>query len=103
MKRYQNRSLLHCAKDQPCVLCGRDEKGITVPAHLPGEMYGMGGGMGGKTHDYIVAHLCNTPFPDGSPSCHEKMDTIWRRDCQIRMKALCLTLERLFANGGMRA
>jgi len=93
MKRYQNRRLLYMAKDQPCVLCG--SVGTTVGAHLPGSIYGMQAGTGQKTHDWLVAHLCF--------NCHDKMDTIWRRDCQIRMKALCLTLERLFANGGMSA
>ena len=92
-KRYQNRSLLHCAKDQPCVLCGKND-GTTVPAHLPGSIYGMEAGIAAKTHDWLVAHLCY--------SCHEKMDSEWRRDAQIRMKALCLTLERLFAEGYLR-
>ena len=87
-KRYQNRSLLHCAKGEPCVLCGKND-GTTVPAHLPGSIYGMAAGTGQRTHDWLVAHLCH--------DCHQRMDSEWRRDCQIRMKALCLTLERLFA------
>ena len=90
MKRYQNRSLLHCAKGESCVLCGKND-GTTVPAHLPGGYYGMPGGSI-KVHDWLVAHLCN--------ECHAKMDgPEWRRDTQMRMKALCLTLERLFAKG----
>ena len=96
MKRYQNRSLLHCAKGEPCVLCGKND-GSTVPAHLPGALYGMASGTGQKTHDWLVAHVCNSPQQNGEPSCHEKLDTVWRKDTQIRMKALCLTLERLFA------
>jgi len=86
-KRYANRSLLHCAKGQSCVLCGVQD-GTIVPAHLPGSIYGMPAGIAQKAPDWLVAHLCH--------GCHEKMDTIWRKDCQMRMKALCLTLERLF-------
>ena len=89
-KRYHNRSLLHAARDEPCVLCGKND-GTTVAAHLPGSIYGMPAGTGQKTHDWLVAHLCH--------KCHEKMDSEWRKDCQIRMKALCLTLERLFNSG----
>lgn len=94
-KTYKNRSLLHAAKGEPCVLCGKNT-GTTVPAHLPGSFYGMAAGTGEKTHDWLVAHLCG---PDNNgPGCHDKMDSEWRKDAQIRMKALCLTLEQLFAN-----
>jgi len=51
----------------------------------------MGAGTGQKTHDWLVAHLCH--------ACHEQMDSDWRKDAQIRMKAMCLTLERLFNDG----
>lgn len=89
-ERFQSRKLLDAAKDQSCVLC-RCNNGTTVPAHLPGAYYGMPAGTGEKTHDWLVAHLCY--------DCHEKMDSQWRRDTQIRMKALCLTLDRLFQQG----
>ena len=93
-KRYQNRSLLHCAKGESCVLCGKND-GTTIPAHLPGAYYGMQAGTGQKTHDWLVGHVCM--------DCHTYLDGDGRKDTQTRMKALCLTLERLFANGGMRA
>ena len=89
-KTYRNRTLLYAARGETCVLCGADD-GTIVAAHLPGSIYGMDAGMGEKCADFCVAHLCS--------QCHSRMDTEWRRDTQIRMKALCLTLERLFANG----
>jgi hypothetical protein len=63
----------------------------TVPAHLPGAFYRMPAGIGGKTHDWLVGHLC--------VDCHRNMDTVWRKDAQMRMIALCCTLERLFEDG----
>ena len=63
----------------------------TVAAHLPGSFYGMSAGHGEKTHDWLVAHLCLV--------CHNDMDTVMRKDPQMRMKALCLTLQRLFDEG----
>ena len=51
----------------------------------------MPAGTGQKTHDWLVAHLCLEH--------HELMDSTWRKDPQIRMQALCLTLEQLFAEG----
>jgi len=51
----------------------------------------MPAGTGQKTHDWLGAHLCW--------HCHELMDTDWRMDGTVRMKALCLTLERLFEDG----
>lgn len=72
------------------MLCGaRDE--TVVLAHLPGSFYGMAAGVGQKTHDWLGAHLCY--------GCHQLMDTVHRKDAEIRMKALCLTLERLFDEG----
>ncbi len=92
-QRYFNRSLLYAAKGEACVLCKKQD-GTVVGAHLPGALYGMPAGVGQKTHDWLVAHLCH--------DCHDKMDTVWRTDCQIRMRALCLTLERLFKNGTLK-
>ena len=90
--RFESRALLNQADGRACVLCGAC--GSTVPAHLPGSFYGMPAGVGEKTHDWLVAHLCH--------ECHTKMDgPDWRRDPQIRMKALCLTLERLFISGAI--
>ncbi len=94
MKRFQSRKLLDTAEDRACVLCGRCE-GTTVPAHLPGSRYGMPAGWSQKTHDWLVAHVCF--------ECHELLDgPDGRQDFQLRMKALCLTLERLFAAGVLR-
>jgi hypothetical protein len=94
IKRFESRTLLNFASGRACVLCeqiglGSDE--TTVPAHLPGSYYGMPAGTGQKTHDWLVAHLCHKH--------HEMMDGPWRKDTEMRMKALCLTLQRLFAEG----
>lgn len=75
------------------MLCGMAD-GTTVPAHLPGSLYRMPAGTGQKTHDWLVAHLCH--------DCHTRMDSDWRTDTQMRMMALCLTLERLFRDGVLR-
>ena len=93
-KRFESRKLLDAARGQTCVLCARDglfSTETTVPAHLPGSYYGMPAGVGQKTHDWLVAHLC--------AAHHEMMDGLWRRGTDIRMMALCLTLERLFDQG----
>ena len=90
--RFESRKLLNQAEGRVCVLC--EKGGTVVPAHLPGAFYGMPAGHGEKTHDWLVAHLCL--------ECHTKMDgPEWRKDAQIRMKALCLTLERLFTSGAI--
>jgi hypothetical protein len=54
----------------------------------------MAAGWGLKTHDWLTAHLCH--------HCHYEIDGIGRQDFQLRMRALCLTLERLFAEGKLR-
>lgn len=87
--------MLDAAQGQPCVLCQFDhiENDITtVPAHLPGSIYGMPAGMGEKTHDWLVGHVCD---PHHAYLDSEK----GRRNIQIRMLALCLTLQRLFEQG----
>ena len=92
VRRFRSRRLLDAAEGQLCVLCQREKKRDTVvPAHLPGSFYGMSAGTGQKTHDWLVAHLCD--------SCHHAMDNECRKDAQVRMRALCLTLERLFEQG----
>lgn len=90
MKRFRSRKLLDAADGQACVLCGRQD-GTIVPAHLPGSRYGMPAGTSQKTHDWLAAHLCH--------HCHHEIDGIGRQNFQLRMRALCLTLERLFAEG----
>jgi hypothetical protein len=90
IKPYRSVKLRTAARDRSCVLC-QAKDGSVVPAHLPGSFYGMPAGVGQKTHDWLVGHLCF--------ECHENMDTIWRMDAVIRMRALCLTLERLFDEG----
>lgn len=90
--RYQSQVLRRAAKNRSCVLCGNEQ--TTVLGHLPGAYYGMPAGTGQKTHDWLGAHLC--------VHCHEKMDTIWRKDTEIRMRALCKTLQRLFDEGTIR-
>lgn len=89
MKPYRSVKLRTAARDRSCVLC-QAKDGTIVPAHLPGAFYGMPGGSI-KVHDWLMAHLCF--------ECHENMDTIWRKDAQVRLRALCLTLERLFNEG----
>ncbi len=92
IKRFVSRPLLDAAKGQLCVLCEREDRLKTVvPAHLPGAFYGMAAGHGQRTHDWLVAHLCH--------GCHLYMDGEGRKDAQIRMKVLCLTLQRLFDQG----
>ena len=93
MKRYRSRRLLDAAEGRACVLCGKQDDTV-VPAHLPGSKYGMPAGWSQKTHDWLVAHLCF--------HCHYEIDGIGRQDFQLRMKALCLTLERLFDEGMLR-
>ena len=88
--RFESKLLRKAARGKRCVLCNACDDTIVL-AHLPGSFYGMAAGTGQKTHDWLGAHLCMR--------CHEKMDTIWRRETEIRMKALCLTLERLFEEG----
>ena len=74
------------------MLCRRDDRRKTVvTSHLPGAFYGMQAGTGQKTHDWLAAHLCH--------GCHLFMDGEGRMDAQLRMKALCLTLQRLFDQG----
>jgi hypothetical protein len=88
--RYKSKKLRDAARGESCVLCGcRDE--TIVLAHLPSAVYGMSAGTGQKTHDWLGAHLCLR--------CHTNMDSVWRRNTEIRMKALCLTLQRLFDKG----
>lgn len=90
-RRYVSKRLRREAKDKPCVLCGADD-GTTVPAHLPGSFYGMPAGGAQKTHDWLVADLC--------VKCHAYVDgPKGRKDAQLRMMALCRTLERRFEDG----
>lgn len=52
----------------------------------------MPGGVGAKTHDWLVGHVCH--------ACHHELDQgHWRKDYRVRMYVLCATLERLFADG----
>jgi hypothetical protein len=90
LKRFRSRRLLNAAEGQPCVLCERND-GTTIPAHLPGAFYGMAAGTGQKTHDWLVAHVCHV--------CHNNLDTVMRRNADVRLRALCLTLQRLFDQG----
>ena len=93
--RYRSQKLLAEAEGRTCVLCEFDGKindvSTTVPAHLPGSFYGMPAGIAAKTHDWLVAHLCDEH--------HTWIDSVGRMDAEARMKALCLTLQRLFAEG----
>ena len=93
-KPYRNKKLRTAAQGRSCVLCkhhGLFVRDTTVLAHLPGSSYGMAAGMGQKTHDWLGAHLC--------AHHHELMDSRYRNDHQMRLMALCLTLERLFDDG----
>ena len=63
-----------------------------MPCHLPHNAYGFPAGMGQKTHDWLQADCCLV--------CHYKLDEgEWRNDIEIRMKALCLTIQRRFDEG----
>lgn len=90
MKRFRSRKLLDAAEGRACVLCGRQDETV-VAAHLPGVGYNMPAGTSQKIHDWLAAHLCY--------HCHYEVDGIGRQDFQLRMRALCLTLERLFDEG----
>ena len=93
-RRFRSNALREAARGRSCVLCKHADSDLTVLAHLPGAFYGMPAGTGQKTHDWLGAHLCY--------ACHQLMDTAYRKDAEIRMKALCLTLERLFDDGTIR-
>lgn len=90
-RRFESKVLRDAARNRACVLCGNDEEGGVVLAHLPGSFYGMPAGTGQKCHDWLGSHLCDL--------CHGAMDGEWRNDSAMRMQALCLTLERLFNEG----
>lgn len=92
--RFDSAKLRDAARGRPCVLCEHDLVDCTettVLAHLPGAFYAMPAGWGEKTHDWLGAHLCSDH--------HERMDNEWRRNPHMRLMALCLTLQRLFAEG----
>lgn len=87
-QRWISKRYLHYAEGWPCVLCGASD-GTVVACHLPHTGYGMGAGMGQKVHDWLTAHCCM--------DCHRELDSgEYRNDYQMRMRALCLTLERCF-------
>ena len=90
---FRSNRLRQFARGQSCVLCQGTEgfSSTVVLAHLPGSFYRMPAGIGQKTHDWLGAHLC--------AEHHARMDSEWRRDSQMRLMALCLTLERLFDEG----
>ncbi len=90
-QRYISKRLRRAAEGQSCVWCGAED-GTVVLAHLPSWIYGQGSGVGQKTHDWLGGHLCAI--------CHKQFDEgPYRTDTDARMKALCLTLERLFEQG----
>ncbi len=93
--RYLSKRLRRAAKDQSCVLCGNDEEGRVILAHLPSQSYGMTAGCAQKTHDWLGAHLCDR--------CHAYVDGPGRKDTDLRMMALCRTLERLFDSGELHS
>lgn len=57
---FRSRKLLDLARDQACVMCGRND-GSTVAAHR-----NHGKGMAMKAPDYAVAWLCH--------GCHAELD-----------------------------
>jgi len=87
----KSRKYLNGARDQACVLCGRED-GTIVACHLPSWRIGFGAGTGQKAPDWLTADCCRI--------CHSRLDQgDWRQDYEVRMKALCLTLERRFEQG----
>ena len=87
----KSRKYLDGARGQACVICEKDD-GTVVACHLPSWGIGIGTGMGQKAPDWLVADCCS--------ACHHKLDHgEWRRDYQVRMRALCLTMKRRIEQG----
>jgi len=89
--------LREAARDQPCVLCNRND-GTVVLAHYTGvRRLAYGGGFGIKVNDLVGAHLCSY--------CHHAMDTASREKDQKWLHSeeflhLCmLTIIRLQEQG----
>jgi hypothetical protein len=62
-KTFRSPKLLELARDQACVVCGRQD-GTVVSAHS--NLLEHGKGMGTKAHDGMVAWLCHR--------CHSALD-----------------------------
>lgn len=77
------------ARDEACVMCGWDQPGEVVTAHLPGSDYGLPAGVAEKCDDWGSAYLCCRPG-----GCHQYADGEGRRDYKWRLTALCRTTRR---------
>jgi hypothetical protein len=86
---FRSRKLLDLARDQACVMCGRQD-GTIVAAHS--NLLEHGKGMGMKAHDGMAAWLCN--------KCHaeldqgSKMSADQRRD--LILTAICRTYVQMW-------
>ena len=89
-----SKKLRDGAKDESCVMCGYDEAGAVVTAHLPGAEYGLPAGMGEKCDDWGSAYLCNRPN-----GCHQYADGEGRRDYKWRLTAMVRTWRRRIEQG----
>ncbi len=87
---FRSKKYREAGRDFDCVFC--PGKPVHSGAHLPHHAVGFPGGKAYKCPDWLLADLCI--------DCHEKMDgEEWRNDHQMRMKALCLTIERRYHQG----
>ena len=60
--------------------------------HLPGAEIGFQAPRGSKVPDWLTADCCKT--------CHDRLDLgDWQNDYEMRMRALCLTIQRRFDTG----
>ena len=86
----RSKKLREGGRGKDCVFC--PGKPVHSGAHLPHSAVGFPSGKAYKCPDWLLADLCD--------ECHGRMDQgDWRNDHQIRMRALCLTLERRFHQG----
>lgn len=96
-------NLRKAAQNQSCVMCGYDEEGAVVLAHLPHR----NSGMGMKCPDIVGAHLCSRchDFIDGRAKVdglglsHDEDEGLF----EWRYLVLTRTLERLWKDGTVRA
>ena len=90
-------NLRKAAEGQSCIRCGASD-GTVVGAHYTGIRRGAyGGGLGKKTHDICLAHLCF--------KCHTDMDTLTRdkrfktEHSEAFQHLILLSLIRLYDQG----
>lgn len=90
---FRSKKLLQSARDQSCVLCGRND-GTTVAAHVRSVQLGSGTGI--KAPDCLTAWLCH--------ECHDGVDgrrgNMSRDDRErVMLFAFARTVVRWFEQG----